>query len=62
VDGEAVAESAAFDATKFDLSTDAPLRIGAGEGDFFNGDLSYDVLLRKAALSAAQIRELAKRK
>lgn len=61
VDGEPVAESAAFDAKKFDLSTDAPLRIGAGEGDFFNGDLSYEVLLRKAALSPAQIRELAKR-
>ncbi len=54
VDGKPVAESARFDPAGFDLSTDAPLLIGAGAGDYFRGALA-DVRLYPRALSAQEI-------
>lgn len=39
VDGQKVASSTSFDPAAFDLSTDQPLRIGAGPHDHFNGRL-----------------------
>lgn len=61
VDGKLVAESAAFDSAKFDLSTDTEMLIGAGAGDFFHGDLS-DVRLYRRALAAEEIARLMKAK
>jgi hypothetical protein len=58
VDGRQVAQSCSFDADAFDLSTDAPLLIGAGAGDFFGGAMS-DVRLYKRALSEQEIGRLA---
>jgi hypothetical protein len=58
VDGLPVAESAEFDAAKFDLTTDAPLRIGSGEGDFFNGRMS-DLRIYRRSLSDDEIARLA---
>jgi Concanavalin A-like lectin/glucanases superfamily len=60
VNGKAVAESAKFDPAKFELSSDAPLRIGAGAGDFFNGSLA-DIRLYSGALDETMIGRLAKR-
>jgi hypothetical protein len=54
VDGKLVAGSTKFDPAKFDLTTDEPLLIGAGAGDFFNGALA-DVRLYLRALSAEEI-------
>jgi hypothetical protein len=54
VDGQAVAESATFDPAAFDLTTDAPLLIGAGAADNFRGSLS-DVRLYGRALSKEEI-------
>jgi hypothetical protein len=59
VDGKSVAESAPFDPAKFDLTSDEPLTIGSGAGDFFNGSLS-DVRLYRGVLDEAAIRELMK--
>jgi hypothetical protein len=59
VEGKAIAESARFDATKYDLTADVPLLIGAGAGDSFNGTLA-DVRLYRRALSAAEIGRLVK--
>ncbi|MFO0844330.1 MAG: LamG-like jellyroll fold domain-containing protein [Gemmataceae bacterium] len=61
VDGKPVAESAAFDPAKFDVSCDEPLLIGAGTGDYFRGDLS-DVRLYRRALSAEEVGRLYKAK
>jgi hypothetical protein len=60
VDGKLVAESARFDPAKYDLTTEGPLSIGAGAGDFFRGALA-DVRLYRRALDAAEIGRLAKR-
>ena len=57
VDGQSVAESAPFEPAAFDLTTDAPLLIGAGAGDNFRGSLS-DVRLYGRALSNEEIRRL----
>lgn len=57
VDGKLVAESARFDPAKFDLTTDAPLLIGAGAGDHFKGGLA-DVRLYRRALDAEEIGRL----
>jgi hypothetical protein len=57
VDGAQVAESTPFDPKQFELSTDVPLLIGAGSGDFFSGRIR-DVRVYAAALSAAQIANL----
>lgn len=58
VDGKRVAE-AKCDASKYDLSSDAPLLIGAGAGDYFRGDLS-DLRLYRRALSAEDVGALAR--
>ncbi|MGE5193148.1 MAG: LamG-like jellyroll fold domain-containing protein [Deltaproteobacteria bacterium] len=60
VDGELVAESKLGNGTSLDLSTDRPWQIGAGSGDFFHGALA-DVRVDRRALSADEIRDLAKR-
>ncbi|MES2792990.1 MAG: LamG domain-containing protein [Planctomycetota bacterium] len=59
VDGKQVAESTEFDPTKFDLSNDQPLKIGAGTGDFFNGRLK-DLRWHGVALTEPEIAKLAK--
>lgn len=61
VDGEKVAESTEFDPSKYDLTTDAPLRVGAGEGDDFNGEMLIPESIVRKALSAEEIRKLAQR-
>ncbi len=58
VDGSRVATSAAFDASAFDLSTDQPLRIGAGAIDTFNGRIR-DLRLYRRALAEDEIGRLA---
>jgi hypothetical protein len=59
VDGKRVAESAPFDASKFDLSNDRPLLIGAGAGDRFRGRLA-DVYLYGRALAVEEVAALAR--
>jgi hypothetical protein len=54
LDGKLVAESAAFDPAKFDLTTDAPLLVGAGAGDYFGGAMA-DVRLYTRALGAEEL-------
>ncbi|MGY8673200.1 MAG: LamG-like jellyroll fold domain-containing protein, partial [Verrucomicrobiia bacterium] len=39
IDGKRVAESDEFDAKDFDLTNEAPLQIGFGQYDFFNGGI-----------------------
>jgi len=56
--GSRKAESAGLDQAAFDLSTNAPLRIGAGETDSFSGRIR-EVRLYRGALSAREIRCLA---
>lgn len=58
VDGKRVAESAAFDPARFDLTTDAPLRIGAGAGDFFRGRIR-DVRFYRGSLGPSDVARLA---
>lgn len=58
VDGKLVAESAAFDQSEYDLSTDRPLRIGFGQTDYFHGKIN-DVRLYNRALDDATIAQLA---
>lgn len=60
VNGKLVAESSRFDPKQFDLTTEAPLLIGAGAGDYFHGSLA-NVRLYHRALSEAEIGELSKR-
>jgi hypothetical protein len=57
IDGKLVAESAKFDPAKFDFTTDEPLLIGAGAGDYFNGALA-DVRVYLRALSAEEVAKL----
>jgi hypothetical protein len=57
VDGACVAESKAFDAARFNLSLQAPLRIGFGEHDFFHGTLR-DVRLYGRALGEREVKRL----
>lgn len=59
VDGEPVAESP-LPTAKLNLSNEKPWRIGAGSGDFFNGSMA-DVRVDRRALTAEEIRRLAKR-
>jgi hypothetical protein len=59
VDDKLVAESSRFDAAKFDLTTNEPLLIGSGPGDFFNGAMN-EVRLYRRALSADEIVRLMK--
>jgi len=58
VDGRLAAESAPFEASRYNLDTDAPLRIGVGPHDYFNGRMR-DVRLYGRALAANEIAELA---
>ena len=57
VDGERIAESAAFEPARFDLMANAPLKIGFGEHDFFHGTLR-DVRLYGCALSEREVQRL----
>jgi hypothetical protein len=59
VDGKLVAKSTSFDQAKFDVSNDAPLRIGFGQTDYFSGKMK-DVRLYNRALMDREIVELAK--
>lgn len=59
VNGESVAESTPFAANDFNLDNDAPLRIGFGPHDHLFGTIR-DVRLYSAALSADDVRQLAK--
>jgi outer membrane protein assembly factor BamB len=58
VDGELVAESSSFDPIDFDLDLNAPLKIGAGANDVFNGRIS-DVRIYQRSLNSEEIRQLA---
>ena len=59
VDGEMVSQTPAFDATRYNLSTDAPLRIGTGMNGAVNGRLA-DVRVYRRTLNASEIEALAK--
>jgi len=58
VDGQKVAEAVGFDASSWDLTSAAPLRIGNGMNGPLNGRLS-DVRLYQRLLSADEIQALA---
>lgn len=58
VDGKQVSESTGFDASTWDLNTDAPLRLGTGMNGPFNGQLAA-LQIHARALSAEEIRALA---
>ncbi|MGE3315610.1 MAG: LamG-like jellyroll fold domain-containing protein [Planctomycetaceae bacterium] len=58
VDGAQVAESTTFDPDAYDLSNDAPLTIGKGPTDYFNGRLS-DLKIFNRALDASEIGQIA---
>jgi hypothetical protein len=54
-----VSQTPAFDATNYQLNTDAPLRIGTGMNGALNGRLS-DVRVYRRTLNALEIEALAK--
>jgi len=54
VDGTCVAESSAFDPSDYDLTTRAPLKIGFGQHDYFNGRMK-DLRIYHRALSQAEV-------
>jgi hypothetical protein len=58
VNGKPVAQSTAFKSAEYDVSVDQPLRLGAGQTDFFAGRIQ-DVRMYNRALSAGRIRQLA---
>lgn len=58
LDGLQVAESRAFEGTRFNLETEASLRIGAGPTDTFQGRLA-DLRVYRKALSSAETAALA---
>jgi hypothetical protein len=58
LNGSRQAESAGLDQAAFDLSTNAPLRIGAGETNSFSGRIR-EVQLHGRALLAGEIQDLA---
>lgn len=58
VDGKLVASSATFQPADFDLTSDAPLRIGFGPHDYFQGKLR-DLRIYDRALNDAEIARLA---
>jgi hypothetical protein len=60
VDGRQVAESVAFEPGDYDLSSDAPLRIGMGSNDSWRGRL-HDVRIYDRALTPAEVERLAVR-
>ncbi len=57
VDGKRVAESAPFDPARFNLTANAPLKIGFGEHDYFHGQLR-DVRLYGRALSEREVKRV----
>ncbi len=57
LNGSREAESARSDPAAYDLSTNAPLRIGAGETDYLSGRIR-EVRLYRGALSLSEIRWL----
>jgi hypothetical protein len=59
VDGELRGQQA-FDAADYELTSDAPLRIGFGQNDYFHGRM-HDVRCYDRALAPADIRALATR-
>lgn len=59
IDGEQVAVTQPFAGGDYDLSNDAPLRIGFGSHDYLNGSLR-ELRMYKRALSGAEIAGLAK--
>lgn len=61
VDGKRVATSAPFEPAQFDLSSDAPLRIGFGPTDSFNGRLR-DVKLWNRSLSDDEVARMSQAK
>ncbi|MBI2803889.1 MAG: LamG domain-containing protein [Planctomycetes bacterium] len=60
VDGKRVAVSEKFTPGDYDLNADHPLRIGAGSGDFFLGQMR-DVRLYQRSLNPAEVAALARR-
>ncbi|MFT4688041.1 MAG: hypothetical protein ACJASX_000705 [Limisphaerales bacterium] len=54
IDGKRVAESDEFDAKDFDLTNEAPLQIGFGQYDFFNGGIR-DVRIYRRALTETEV-------
>lgn len=58
VDGAQVAESVPFEPDSFDLTTSAPLTIGFGPHDYFNGAMR-DLRIYNRALDARDIQSLA---
>lgn len=58
VDGKLAAKSSAFVPADYDVSNEQPLRIGAGQTDFFAGKLA-EVKIYNRALTAAKARRLA---
>ncbi len=57
VDGEQVAETAAFDGRAYDLKPGQPLKIGFGQHDHFNGRMK-DVRIYDRALGAGEVGRL----
>ena len=57
VDGKPVANSTPFDARRFDLSNDEPLRIGFGSVDHFHGRLS-DLRIYDRAITPEEIAKI----
>jgi hypothetical protein len=54
IDGRQVSESNEFDARSFDLSNEAPLRIGFGQYNYFKGRIK-DVRLYGRALTESEV-------
>jgi len=61
VDGKLSVESSEFPAAEYELSTDQPLRIGAGQIDYFRGKMA-DLRVYRRALNPAEIGRLASAK
>lgn len=59
VDAECVAASSPFDPARYDLSCNAPLKIGFGQHDYFKGRMK-DLRIYDRALSEAEIVSLAR--
>ncbi|MEQ1850825.1 MAG: LamG domain-containing protein, partial [Chthoniobacteraceae bacterium] len=60
VDGKQVAESTGFDASAWNLHSEAPLRLGTGMNGPFNGQLA-DLQIHIRALPAEEITDMAAR-
>ncbi len=60
IDGRLVATSSQFNPSDYDLSSDAPLKIGFGSNDYFNG-MIRDVRLYSRAVTEAEVAALANR-